>query len=53
MRISKALDITDHDAKEDEKRLLRSIVEFVKEIMQSRVDIFAIEKRTYRVKRSY
>lgn len=49
--ISKALDITDHDAKEDEKRILRSIVEFgntdVKEIMQSRVDIFAIEKSTY------
>ena len=48
--ISKALDITEHESKEDERRILRSIVEFgntdVKEIMKSRVDISAIDKNT-------
>ena len=46
--ISKALDITEHESKEDERRILRSIVEFgntdVKEIMKSRVDVLAIDK---------
>ena len=46
--ISKALDITEHESKENERRILRSIVEFgnidVKEIMKSRVDIAAIDK---------
>ena len=46
--ISKALDITEHESKEEERKILRSIVEFgdtdVKEIMQSRVSISAIEK---------
>ena len=46
--ISKALDITEHQSKEEERRILRSIVEFgntdVKEIMRSRVDILAIDK---------
>ncbi len=48
--ISKALDIIDHENKEEEKRILRSIVEFgntdVKEIMKSRVAISAIDKKT-------
>ena len=48
--ISKALDITEHESKEDERRILRSIVEFgntdVKEIMKARVDISAIDKNT-------
>jgi len=48
--ISKALDITDHESKEEERRILRSIVEFgntdVKEIMKSRVDVLAIDKTT-------
>tara|TARA_B100001142_G_scaffold148808_4_gene149732 strand:+ start:5137 stop:6420 length:1284 start_codon:yes stop_codon:yes gene_type:complete len=48
--ISKALDITDHESKEEERRILRSIVEFgntdVKEIMKSRVDVVAIDKKT-------
>jgi gliding motility-associated protein GldE len=47
--ISKALDITEHESKEDERRILRSIVEFgntdVKEIMKSRVDVLAIDKK--------
>ena len=46
--ISKALDITEHESKEEERRMLRSVVEFgntdVKEIMQSRVAISAISK---------
>ena len=48
--ISKALDITEHESKEEERRILRSIVEFgntdVKEIMKSRVAISAIDKET-------
>lgn len=48
--ISKALDITEHESKEDERRILRSIVEFgntdVKEVMKSRVDVLAIEHKT-------
>lgn len=48
--ISKALDITEHESKEGERRILRSIVEFgntdVKEIMNARVAISAIEKDT-------
>lgn len=48
--MSKALDITEHESKEEERRILRSIVEFgntdVKEIMQSRVAISAIDKKT-------
>ena len=48
--ISKALDITEHESKEEERRILRSIVEFgntdVKEIMKSRVDVVAIDKKT-------
>ena len=48
--ISKALDITEHESKEGERRILRSIVEFgntdVKEIMKSRVAISAIDKTT-------
>ena len=48
--ISKALDITEHESKADERRILRSIVEFgntdVKEIMKARVDISAIDKNT-------
>ena len=48
--ISKALEITKHESKEEERRILRSIVEFgntdVKEIMKSRVDISAIDKST-------
>ena len=47
--ISKALDITEHESKEEERRILRSIVEFgntdVKEIMKSRVDVLAIDKK--------
>ena len=47
--VSKALDITEHESKEEERRILRSIVEFgntdVKEIMKARVDISAIDKR--------
>ena len=48
--ISKALDITEHESKEEERRILRSIVEFgntdVKEIMKSRVAISAVDKNT-------
>lgn len=48
--ISKALDITGHESKEEERRMLRSIVEFgntdVKEVMKSRVDVLAIEHKT-------
>ena len=48
--MSKALDITEHSSKEEERRILRSIVEFgntdVKEIMKSRVDVLAIDKTT-------
>ena len=48
--ISKALDITEHESKEDERRILRSIVEFgntdVKEIMKARVDIASIDKNS-------
>ena len=48
--ITKALDITEHESKEDERRILRSIVEFgntdVKEIMKARVSISAIDKKT-------
>ena len=48
--ITKALDITEHESKEDERRILRSVVEFgntdVKEIMKSRVDVLAIEHKT-------
>jgi len=48
--MSKALDITEHSSKEEERRILRSIVEFgntdVKEIMKSRVDVLAINKTT-------
>ncbi|MAU36433.1 MAG: hypothetical protein CMD14_03570 [Flavobacteriales bacterium] len=48
--ISKALDITEHESKEEERRILRAIVEFgntdVKEIMKSRIAISAIEKKT-------
>jgi gliding motility-associated protein GldE len=47
--ISKALDITEHESKEQERRIMRSIVEFgntdVKEIMRSRVSISAIDKQ--------
>ena len=47
--ITKALDITEHESKE-ERRILRSIVEFgntdVKEIMKSRVAVLAIDKTT-------
>jgi gliding motility-associated protein GldE len=46
--ITKALDITEHESQEEERRMLRSIVEFgntdVKDIMQSRVAISAISK---------
>ncbi len=48
--ISKALDITEHESEEEERRILRSIVEFgnidVKEIMRSRVAISAIDQCT-------
>lgn len=48
--ISKALDITEHESKEEERRILRSIVEFgntdVKEIMTARVAISAIDRKT-------
>jgi len=48
--ISKALDLTEKESKEQERRILRSIVEFgntdVKEIMKSRVDVLAIEQHT-------
>ena len=48
--ISKALDITEHESKEQERRIMRSIVEFgntdVKEIMKSRVSISAIDQQT-------
>ena len=48
--ITKALDITEHESQEDERRMLRSIVEFgntdVKEIMCSRVDVLAINQNT-------
>jgi len=47
--ISKALDITEHESKE-ERQILKSIVEFgntdVKEIMKSRVAVLAIDKTT-------
>lgn len=49
--LSTALDLAgENDTKEEEKRILRSIVEFgniqVKEIMKSRVDVVAIEHNT-------
>jgi len=48
--ISKALDLTEKDSEEQERRILRSIVEFgntdVKEVMKSRVDVLAIEQHT-------
>jgi putative hemolysin len=48
--ISKALDLTDQENKSKEGKILRSIVEFgdtdVKEIMKSRVDVIAIDKKT-------
>ena len=48
--ISKALDLTEKESKEDERRILRSIVRFgntdVKEIMRSRLDVLAIEQKT-------
>lgn len=49
--LSTALDLAgENDTNEDEKRILRSIVEFgnidVKEIMKSRVDVVAIEEQT-------
>ena len=48
--ISKALDITEHESKEGERRIYRSIVEFgntdVKEIMTARVAVSAIAKDT-------
>ncbi len=48
--ISKALDLTEKASKEEERRILRSIVRFgntdVKEIMRSRVDVLAIEQQT-------
>ena len=48
--ISKALDLTDQESKSKEGKILRSIVEFgdtdVKEIMKSRVDVIAIDKKT-------
>ena len=48
--ISKALDLTDKESKEQERKILRSIVEFgntdVKEIMKSRLDVVAIEEHT-------
>ncbi len=47
--ITKALDITEHESKE-ERQILKSIVEFgntdVKEIMKSRVAVLAIDKTT-------
>lgn len=48
--ISKALDITEHESREEERRIFRSIVEFgntdVKEIMTARVAISAIDRTT-------
>ena len=49
--LSTALDLAgENDTNEEEKRILRSIVEFgnidVKEIMKSRVDVVAIEEQT-------
>ena len=49
--LSSALDLSgENDTKEEEKRILRSIVEFgniqVKEIMKSRVDVSALEQNT-------
>ena len=49
--LSTALDLAgENDTKEEEKRILRSIVEFgniqVKEIMKSRVDVVAIDQNT-------
>ncbi len=45
--ITKALDITELESKGEERRILRSIVEFgnrdVKEVMKSRVDVVAID----------
>jgi gliding motility-associated protein GldE len=47
--ISKALDLTEKESKVEERRMLRSIVEFgntdVKEIMKSRLDVVAIEEK--------
>ncbi|MEE2954370.1 MAG: gliding motility-associated protein GldE [Bacteroidota bacterium] len=47
--ISKALDLAGKESREEEKRILRSILEFgntdVKEIMKSRVDVIAIEEK--------
>lgn len=49
--LATALDLTaENDTNEEEKRILRSIVEFgnidVKEIMKSRIDVLAIEEKT-------
>ena len=48
--MSKALDIIEHESKEEERKMLRSIVEFgntdVKEVMRSRVDVVAIENKS-------
>ena len=48
--ISKALDLTEKQSKKEERKILRSILEFgdtdVKEIMTSRTDVFAIEENT-------
>lgn len=48
--LSKALDLTEQESKEQERKILRSIVEFgdtdVKEIMRSRVDVLAIKDDT-------
>jgi len=49
--LSSALDLTgENDTKEEEKKILRSIVEFgniqVKEIMKSRVEVSALEQNT-------
>ena len=45
--LAKALDLTKEDSKLHEKKILRSIIEFgdtdVKEIMKSRLDVFAIK----------
>ncbi len=48
--ISKALDLTEKQSKKEERKILRSILEFgdtdVKEIMTSRTDVLAIEEKT-------
>ena len=49
--LATALELTaENDTNEEEKRILRSIVEFgnidVKEIMKSRIDVLAIEEKT-------